>query len=101
MDEALDLLCSTGYRKPIENLTVFDKYSLKYSLLNYHLLFKVKAEMDHFVQGLETTGIITALRNSPHIFKDLFIGPEISSVTAGQLIIVLTIDLYMCCCRSF
>ena len=52
------MLCSTGYRKPIESLTLSDQNSLKSSLLNYHLLYK--SETDQFIQGLETAGVLTA-----------------------------------------
>ena len=93
VDEALDMLCSTGYRKPMESFTLSDKDSLKSSLFNYHLLYKVKSATDQFIQGLETAGIVTALRTSPDVFKGLFMAPDITSVTAGIYVTNLIIPI--------
>uniref|UniRef100_A0A1X7V4W6 Uncharacterized protein n=1 Tax=Amphimedon queenslandica TaxID=400682 RepID=A0A1X7V4W6_AMPQE len=89
---ALDMLCSTGYRKPMESFTLTDKDSLKSSLLNYHLLYKVKCETDLFIQELETAEIVTIIRTSPDVFKGLFMAPDITSVTADDMKEMFSID---------
>ena len=43
MDEAAELLLSTGFRKPICSLAMEDKECLRSVLLDYHCLLKVKA----------------------------------------------------------
>ena len=35
MDEALDLLMTTGFRKPVANLTISDHQNLSATLLDY------------------------------------------------------------------
>ena len=54
MDEAFDYLSATGFRKPIVNLTTNDVKELKSALLDYHLMVKVKAELDQYCDGLKT-----------------------------------------------
>ena len=44
--EELDLLMVTGYRKAVAMLTTNDCATLSVALLDYHLMFKVKMEMD-------------------------------------------------------
>ena len=56
MDEALDLLMTTGFRKPISHLTISDHLYLSAALLDYYLMAKMKAEMDQFCEGLNTLG---------------------------------------------
>ena len=46
MDEALDLLVQTGYRKSVAYLTLGDVPSVSNALVEYHCLIKVKAAMD-------------------------------------------------------
>ena len=48
MNEAAELLLSTGFQKPICSLAMEDKECLRSVLLDYHCLLKVKAEMDQF-----------------------------------------------------
>ena len=76
MDEALEMLYATGYHKPVNSLAVEDKADLQSVLLDYHCFLKVKSEMDQFVEGLGTTGVLNFLRNSP---STMFI----AKITAG------------------
>ena len=50
IDEAAELILSTGFRKPLCSLALEDKASLKSILLDYHCMLKVKAEMDQFAE---------------------------------------------------
>lgn len=72
MDEALDLLMTTGFRKPVANLTISDRQNLSAALLDYHLMAKVKAEMDQFCEGLSTLEFLKAVRATPSIFTPYF-----------------------------
>ena len=46
--ENMDLVVQTGFRKPLIHLTIKDRHDLISSLLDYHLMAKVKTEMDQF-----------------------------------------------------
>lgn len=38
-------------------------------LLDYHLILKVKAAMDQFIEGLEHLGVFTEVRKNPVMFN--------------------------------
>ena len=82
MDEALDLLLTTGFRKPISRLTISDRFNLIAALLDYHLMAKAKAEMDQFCEGLNTLGFLKAMRATPSIFEPYFTQIE-TNLTPG------------------
>ena len=52
----MDLLMTTGYRKAVATLSINDCAALSAALLDYHLMAKVKAEVDQFCEGLKTLG---------------------------------------------
>ena len=56
IDEGEILLCETGYHKLVCSLKLVDKPSLHAALLDYHLMIKVKVEMDQFKEGLHSLG---------------------------------------------
>ena len=72
MDEALDQLMTTGFRKLISHLTVPDRFNLIAALFNYHLMAKAKAEMGQFCKGLNTPWFLRAMRAAPSIFEMYF-----------------------------
>ena len=82
MDEAADFLHATGFRKPIKNLTLSDKHILETSLVDFHCFIKVKGEMDQFMDGLSTLGILDIIKNSPEVIKEMFVHPS-TDLTAG------------------
>ena len=71
MDEAAELLLSTGFRKPICSLAMEDKECLRLVLLDYHCLLKVKAEMDQFAEGLKSLGVLDMMKRHPDLFSSL------------------------------
>ena len=62
VDEASELLLDTGFRKAICSLAMGDKPMLKSSLIDFHCLMKVKTEMDQFIDGLFSLGVVDAIR---------------------------------------
>ena len=62
MDKALDLLMMTGFHKPVSHLSISDHFNLSAALLDYHLMAKVKAEMDQFCERLKTLDFLNAMR---------------------------------------
>ena len=51
MDEAFEALVATGFRKAVCNLGLCS--SITPMLLDFHLMAKVKTEMDQFRDGLD------------------------------------------------
>lgn len=68
-DEGENLLYATGYCKPVSFMTVQDKHSVASVLLDYHLMVKVKAEMDQFKAGLSTLWFLELLQSNPEIWE--------------------------------
>lgn len=72
IDEASSLLNETGYRKAVCSIKLSDRPSVIGALLDYHLMIKVKAEMDQF-KGLQTLGYLEVLQSDPSVWEDYFI----------------------------
>ena len=83
MDEAAELLLSTGFRKPLCSLAMEDKECLRSVLLDYHCLLKVKAEMDQFAEGLKSLGVLDMLKRHPDLFSSLFVDGGSTPLTPG------------------
>ena len=83
IDEAAELILSTGFRKPLCSLALEDKASLKSILLDYHCMLKVKAEMDQFAEGLKTLGVLDMVKNYPDLFSSLFVDDGSPPLTSG------------------
>ena len=73
---------ATGYRKAVADLTVNDCSSVVKALLDYHLMTKVKAEMDQFRDGLSTFGFLDMMKTNSTIWKPFFVYSS-SDMTAG------------------
>lgn len=71
-DDNASLLLDTGFRKPLACLTCSDKALLKDTLRDYHTLVKIKPELDQFADGLETLGVLQALKKYPSLMAPLF-----------------------------
>ncbi len=84
MDDALDLLLVTGYRKAVCSLTQYDCSSIINSLIDYHLLFKVKSEMDQYREGLRTFGLLEKLKKDSELWKPFFVY-QCNVLTPGRL----------------
>lgn len=85
IDEVMDLLLETGYRKPISSTSVSDKQEIIASLIDYHCMTKVKAAMDQYIEGLDVLGVLVAIRNNPVWFEPLFVSPDIP-LTSSKLL---------------
>ena len=60
-----------------------DKPSIIMSLIDYHLMVKVKAEMDQFKDGLAALGFLNLLVSTPKEFECYFLATDLQKVTAG------------------
>ena len=84
------MLFATGFRKAVCSLGVADKPVLKSSLIDYHCLLKVKAEMDQFADGLSSLGVLDAVKKQPDVMKPLFVAQK-CNLSAGKLLRLLYI----------
>ena len=82
-DEALDLLLVTGFRKAVHSLTLDDSNDIKNALLSYHLIAKVKAELDQFIEGLHTFDFLSLVKADPETWKIFFVYAE-NRLTPGK-----------------
>lgn len=85
IDEAMELLAATGFRKAVPRLKLEDCSTLVSALVNYHFMGKVKAEMDQLRDGLEALGFLSTLRHNPDIFEPFFLNNK-SELTTGMLL---------------
>lgn len=81
-DEAMDTLYATGYAKATTHLALTDRTDLLNVLLGYHLMAKVKSEMDQFLSGLNTFNLLDHIRQNPVLWKPYFAPPS-QQLTAG------------------
>lgn len=81
-DETIDALYSTGYTKATTHLVLADRMNLLNILLDYHLMAKVKSEMDQFINALNTFGLLDHIKQNPVLWKPYFTPPS-EQLTAG------------------
>ena len=92
VDEVMDLLVATGYRKPLAQLGLKDVADLVGLLLEYHLFVKVKAEIDQFLEGLKTLGFLGHLRKNSSLWQAFFVTSN-DSLTPGKFFIAIMLLL--------
>ena len=69
-DHELAIL-ETGYRKPLSILSVSDKAAVA-STLKTHVLARVKPELDQFADGLNSLGVLEAVKSHPQLMTPFF-----------------------------
>jgi hypothetical protein len=83
IDEGMDLLVATGFRKPLCSLKIIDRPAILSALMEYHLMAKMKAEMDQFKEGLNVLGFLDVVKRKTNLWEPFFIHRE-SIITAGR-----------------
>ena len=71
-------------------------------MLDYHLMAKVKNEMDQFCEGLNTLGFLKAMRATPNIFNPYLTQIEtnlIPSIYTRHILVLLIMYPYTACTR--
>lgn len=66
-----DLLLATGFQKPVSKLTMSDQGRVRFSLVDYDCMLKVKSEMDTFAEGLQVLGVLRMNRMYPDFLVTL------------------------------
>ena len=72
IEEISDLILQTGYRKPILTLKLEDRVDIVATLIDYHLMIKVKSAMDQYMEGLTVLGLLNRVQQHPSTWKPLF-----------------------------
>ena len=72
----MDLLVATGFRKPVCNLKLADRPAILSALMEYHLMAKMKAEMDQFKEGLNVLGFLDIVKRKAGLWEPFFIHCE-------------------------
>ena len=70
-DDSKNLLVECGFLNPVNSFDL--KPVIISTLLDYHLMLKVKAAMDQFIEGLENPGTLKEIRKSPSLFQHYFL----------------------------
>ena len=86
IDEGVDLLVATGFRKPVCNLKLADHPVILSALMEeYHLMAKMKAEMNQSKKGLNVLGFLDVVKRKAGLWEPFFIHCE-SKITAGTTV---------------
>lgn len=75
-------LAETGYKKPPR---VGNKFEMCSILKQYHTITKVKAELDQFIEGLETMGVLNMMKQQSEIMKLFFVADDKTKLTRGKV----------------
>ncbi len=76
------IICDTGYRKPLVNVTVSDKGEVK-QILRDNTIIKTKAEIDQFCSGLQTLDVLDMVKKHPSLMSAYFI-PQPNVLNKGM-----------------
>ena len=75
-------LAETGYKKPPKVANKFEMCSI---LKQYHTITKVKAELDQFMEGLETMEVLNMMKQQSEIMKLFFVADDKTKLTRGKV----------------
>lgn len=75
-------LADTGYRKPPK---LSDKFEMCSVLKHYYTIAKVKPEIDQFLEGLETLGVLEMMRQCSDLMKVFFVPTDDIVLTRGEM----------------
>ena len=76
-------LLETGFRKPLPQLVCGDKPAIKAALRDHHTLVKIKPELDQFIDGLKTVGVLAAVRQYPSLMEPFFVNSMKKDINKG------------------
>ena len=71
-DETADLVFTSGYLKPLLSCTIADKEAILSAVVMNQTIYRCKAEIDQFAEGLDSVGVFQCVKEHPTLFKDSF-----------------------------
>ena len=87
MTSNFNLLLDCGFVKPTTLVKLEDKVEIIQAIaLNYAIL-RSKAELDQFCEGLQSCGVLDAIRKYPQLTRDFFTINGRPQLTSGILLV--------------
>ena len=78
-----DVICESGYPKPLMNATLGDKDELIRSVFLHQTIYRCLAELDQLKEGLNVVGMTDEMTKHPDAFFDFFTYINRRKLTAG------------------
>ncbi len=79
------MLQSCGFCKPTTKLSLNDRPSIVQTITLHFVLLQSKAEIDQYVEGLKSLGVLDVIREHPGLLQSFFCKTE-DTLTAGTVI---------------
>ncbi len=64
---------ATWFRKPVCSLVKNNSPSIVSTLIEYHLQYKVKSELDQYIDGLNTFQLLAKIKSNSKLWKPFFV----------------------------
>lgn len=80
--EHTETLYDSGFTKPFTTLSLSDKSDIVRSLIMHQTIFKCKAEIDQFMEGLHQAGVLDTIRMYPATLSSFYTN-NIAKLTSG------------------
>ena len=81
--EAIDIISSSGYSRPIPCITMENKEELLTTIKCHYTLYLSKAVTDQFKAGMCVAGVVEAFYQYPHLLEGYFVVDKATPLTAG------------------
>ena len=78
-----DVICESGYPKPLMNTTLADKDEIIRSVFLHQTIYRCLAELDQLKKGLNVLGMTDEMTKHPDVFFDFFTSINKKKLTAG------------------
>ena len=88
-----DLICESGYRKPIATSTLANKQEIVTTVFLHQTMYSYLAELNQLKNGLNVLGVVDEMSKSPGLLLDFFTSVNYVKLTAGLLY------TYQTCCN--
>lgn len=81
--ESCNILLECGLTKPLATLKMEDIPQIVKSASLHSTILRIKSELDQFISGLESAGLLPAIRKYPDLFSPMF-EYQGATLTAGE-----------------
>ena len=78
------ILLDCGFVKPATSVKMEDRVDIVHAITLHYAILRSKAEMDQFAEGLQSCGVLNALRQNSTLTKSFFTIGGNSKLTTGE-----------------
>ena len=78
--ENFALISESGFCKPYCNVTLDDRVIVRKMLCLHQVITKCLAELQQFLSGLESLGVLQSMKKYPHLFRSYFVREQLLTV---------------------